>query len=240
MAGVSVPYTDAKLAGHALVTYKVGTERRWRYWNTDIVTLTEKGVITLNSGGWHTMSTKAKINAILSDLAKTDGSTMRVHLWADKGVWTLNGSTFFDGIQLLLSTGEITNLTLAAKQQERTKLVISRVKVYCDALRKHLEAVGPVVPTNDDCDACCEDSDPVPAPGEHNDHLWSHIVGAPSLNGTLVLNALEWAGWSESMTYYHYLYKCPRPTQESQPLRRDIARMITGCVRRYLKNRLGV
>ncbi|HMN10696.1 MAG TPA: hypothetical protein PKD55_00055 [Bellilinea sp.] len=54
-----------------------------RYHNTDVVLYTERG-ITLNSGGWYTSTTKARINDALNALPGF------IRVYQEKGVWYLH------------------------------------------------------------------------------------------------------------------------------------------------------
>jgi hypothetical protein len=60
-----------------------GTYIAVRYWYTEIVQFYPDGRIRLNNGGWHTMTTKYKIN---SCLVKT-----RWRVWNERGQWFVSG-----------------------------------------------------------------------------------------------------------------------------------------------------
>src|ERR1700677_1463884 len=89
---------NAKLTGRCQNSRKVanntylqrrGEDIALKLHQTDVVTLHPDGSITLNSGGWHTVTTKARISDYYQGLHSA------------KGVWYLrDGSLFYDGVTI--------------------------------------------------------------------------------------------------------------------------------------------
>ena len=63
-----------------------GTNIAVRLWATDVVTYHPDGSVTLDSGGWLTVTTKARINAYLPFSGKPFG----INVWSDRGRWFVN------------------------------------------------------------------------------------------------------------------------------------------------------
>jgi hypothetical protein len=54
---------QSKIGKHATKVTKDGTTSTVRYWSTDVVTVNwDTGIITLNTGGWWTTTTKLRMN----------------------------------------------------------------------------------------------------------------------------------------------------------------------------------
>lgn len=71
-----------------------------RYHYTNIVNVTRDGVITLNSGGYHTSSTKARMNEIAR--LGQDGYDQVFTVHQSDYVWYVNGDIpFTDGMKLI-------------------------------------------------------------------------------------------------------------------------------------------
>ena len=71
-----------------------------RYHYTNIVNVTRDGVITLNSGGWHTYSTKQRMNEVAK--LGQDGYEQAFSVHQSNHKWFVNGDIpFTDGMKLI-------------------------------------------------------------------------------------------------------------------------------------------
>src|SRR5260221_7675367 len=90
-----------------------GTSVAVRLHNTDIVTYAENGTVTLNTGGWKTVTTKVRIN---------DYSPFSV--WSRKGCWfvNINGKEFVfsDGMSIT-ALGEVCGAGIPTDEKEQAK-----------------------------------------------------------------------------------------------------------------------
>ena len=119
-----------------------------RLHDTDIVTIHSNGRYTLNSGGWHTSTTKDRINGY---------SPARV--FARKGVWylTVNGQEygFKDGITVDGNGKVVSGAANLGKEEalkaKLDKMVAKYIKGFCESVAqaKELEA-----PSGGDCWGC--------------------------------------------------------------------------------------
>jgi hypothetical protein len=92
-----------------------------RYHNTDIVTYRQNGDTVLNSGGYKTATTKARINEYAS-----------VRLYQNKSIWYINGELF-----PLHADGKVTGTAPVSDAKRQAKLVRDinhYAKAYVDAL----------------------------------------------------------------------------------------------------------
>jgi len=109
--------------------------------------------IVLDSGGWQTVTTKARINEF-----------SRVNLTQSKGVWYVNGVPYADGMTVY-NSGHITGKgALPKKTESLRKKVNAYAKKYAD-----LFVAGKIpAPSGGDCWCCL-----MPIGGK--DHIKSHI-----------------------------------------------------------------
>lgn len=118
-----------RLAGRATVARRESDGSvAVRYHATDILTAKPDGSIILNTGGFKSATTKAKINAYLP------AGTPRV--WQADGLWTVGGKGFRDGM-IVGPRGGVTGAASAADDSAVRKLVreINRHAKRCgDAL----------------------------------------------------------------------------------------------------------
>ena len=196
LKGVEIaPNTKPKRFEWGVVEYQTpNNETRWRYHNTDIVTLKSNGDIILNSGGYRTMTTKEKTNNILSHI----GQRLSYRRWVihqANGLWTVSNRQdglripYSDGLNLSKADDPKTQAKAQKAQQEQIKLrkaILKYSKLYT------LESVLPNgQPTQGDCWLCCGI-----APNER-EHLVSHIKEGYVMT-RLAVNALEANGYTPS------------------------------------------
>lgn len=129
---------------------------------TAIVKIYPKDVYELNSGGWHTMTTKERINRFSP-----------ICLFANKGLWYFDGYVFEDGIKVDKNgkpIGKVVSLDdIEAKKNGLDKAVSAFIKCFCDDLKKN----GMKDPSAGDCWLCGMLS----KAGDYTnvDHLISHM-----------------------------------------------------------------
>lgn len=194
---------------------------------TDIVQRHPDNRVTLDSGGWRTMTTKARMNDSLSGTGFKLGS--------ERGIWTVyRGSEsvpFYDGMLLPDAFKKRGEADRKAKRAARLK---ERIKHFvCSEIQP-----GKVpVPNLGDCLICRFESSPVQRNGSghmerqperhDSEHLLSHVQER-YMHGSLIVNACRWNGWTD--TAIQWFAFSDRP---------DIAR-VRKTVRRFLQHRLGL
>lgn len=192
-----VQHKGHKLIANNTVEYvNEKNDRVIRLHRTDILTFTAEGVI-LNTGGWRTATTKARMSEHIRKLGWT--------LFSNRGVWTVGYwkddvheyYVFCDGMRLNHLSHDVTYLdekpepvTMQIKFNERVKKF---VKDYVDAL-----FAGKIEPSSGgDCWMCLLKDAQTGAEWGGKDHLLAHIKEryyVPSL----IWNALRHSGVSSS------------------------------------------
>ena len=126
-----------------------------RYHATDVVTYHQGGPTVLDNGGWHTSTTKERMNTYSA-----------ARIWQSKGLWYIGDSPwkeggqavlFFDGIKVY-DSGVVANPpdTGEAERFEKAKRQIDRqVSAYIKGFVEHLRELGHVdLDTGGDCFYC--------------------------------------------------------------------------------------
>jgi hypothetical protein len=214
-----------------------------RLHHTDIVVKHLDGTYTLNSGGWRTSTTKERLNTY---------SPARIY--QDKGEWFLSvreiaGAdlckprftryVYADGMRV-----DATGCPVGYDPDKLAKEVTAR-KALARSINKFVKLVDTVpkarlMPSTGDCWLCmmfdrlkpedmhnpnagwnCNNADT--APGGNTDHLLEHIKEG-YVHGSLLFNALQWAGYRDPMLLLHMGH-------------RDLLKR---ALRRYLRRRLGL
>lgn len=189
LAGLQHVIASKKLANN---TYKIefaDGSTAIRLHLTNVAVFNKDGSVTLNSGGWRTITTKERINqyshARISQLG---------------GIWYTYGVPFYDGITI--KDGKVTNpqtvdvAGIEAKKKQITKFVNLITK---DNLPQ---------PDMGDCWMCSlrsKDGETLGEFSSHNaEHLWGHIEEG-YLHGSLLVNAMRAKGYSDKGIglYYH-------------------------------------
>lgn len=243
--------SDRPIANNTRVVRR-GDDIAVRLHATDVVTFGQDGAITLDSGGWRTMTTKDRMNACLP-IGWSIGS--------DRGRWSVyrHGGypdyhytkvcRYSDGITLRDGewSGDPVDEVAEAKVQKAMEAYIRR---YVRALGK-----GIPMPSGGDCWACClyvtEGPDTGKAAGDVGfaaDHLLSHLEDdyhVPSL----LINAFRERGYRE-WQYALGIYLDSAWLQEDRGLRlhrkwggsdepdRRLGTEVARTLRHYLKPRL--
>jgi hypothetical protein len=167
-----------KLANNTYL-HRRGDNIALQYHSTDVATFTPKNDIILNSGGWHTSTTKERINmAIGNKLSQLNG------------VWYIGDVRFADGITIH-ANGKITGGTKDNPKQD--KAIKAKVKKYAQLCAG---AVPMSPPDSGDCWYCLMKTNDNKTLGDaikDNEHIDSHIKES-YIVPSLVLNALREAG----------------------------------------------
>lgn len=186
-----------------------------RLHSTDIVTTKPDGKIVLNSGGWKSVTTKARINCYLPE---------GYRLYQEKGSWYVNGVPFVDGMTL---PDDVINL-----DKNAIKTVVEAEQKLRKSIRDFVKQIRTMkelpVPMNSDCWFCAlrtaGKGEPLGEATGNVDHLLSHIKEA-YLHGSLIYNALVWAGYPKPELFWQI------------PGSLDL---VQNAVKRYLYRKLGL
>lgn len=175
-----------------------------RLHRTDIVRKHSDGSVTLDSGGWRTPTTKDRMQDHLPGSAR---------IWQERGQWYVsNGAMwnpkapgvvpFFDGIRVPHCFTDNKQKAKAEREeaaQAKLRKQINRFVRKLDGLEQ-LPEPGP-----GDCWDCCLRDSNGKTMGDHGkgDHILSHVKEG-YLHGSLIWNALEWAGYREPAFIWHH------------------------------------
>lgn len=153
-----------------------------RLHNTDVITFNPDNSITLNSGGWRTLTTKDRISSY---------STLRTR--QDKGLWYVNGFLFYDGITFS-KDGK-----LLSKEQKPNLDKVAKLKLKISKFVGKLSENNLPMPSSGDCWLCSfKDKNGTTwgeQRGDNNDHLLQHVKEG-YLHGSLLVNAMLEAGYT--------------------------------------------
>lgn len=127
-----------------------------RLHNTDVVTFHPDGSVTLDSGGWRTMTTKSRINGYLPVGARVESDAGEWFLyprWNGWGTATAPGSAypFADGMRLL-ADGTVEGASMDLRPIRRQ--VLKMVRAYVNGYAAHVVKNGLQEPSSGDCWGC--------------------------------------------------------------------------------------
>lgn len=188
-----------------------------RLYATDILTFFADGSITVSSGGWRTVTTKARLNAFLPSSNQ---------LYQRSGVWFwTDGREFCDG-DTLLADGSLQTHAKPGDAKATQKCIATYAKLCADALPLDKPSLG-------DCFYCymqTEGGEPLGDAAKSVEHLLSHM-GEGYVVPSLVSRALTEAGngpatKAAAFGEFDYYLEIAR-------------RQVTRAVKRYLRLRLG-
>lgn len=185
---------------------------------TDVVVYHADGSCTLNTGGWKTVTTKARIN----DYAP-------VCVWSDKGVWKCSGHLYADGMRIMADGSIEGTAPIGAEAQE--KKLRASVARYSKAFAEALQAGKVPAPSAGDCWCCCMFDGKSDA-----SHLHSHLEEryfVPSL----AVNAVR--QFHNAPATMQALYDCFNGNVESGWVRMMLP-TIQKSIRRYVGRGLGM
>jgi hypothetical protein len=215
----------ARKIGNNTLRYQL-TDGSWciQLHDTVIVRQYPDGDVELNSGGWQTVTTKSRMNEYM------DIPGMSV--WQTKGQWFVgnwNGTSvpYHDGI-LVKPDGTIVGQDDAEAQAQQESELLKKIQKFMRAMSKHIDKHGIPLPNNGDCWFCLMKETSTGKPlgdcgGGDTEHLLSHVEER-YIHGSLIVNALEWAGYQNPGLIIQMKLKTS----------------IMSAVRRYLKRKLGL
>jgi hypothetical protein len=241
-----VQYDKAKKIANNTFEYWQGKDRIIRLHDTDIIRFNRRGTVTLNSGGWQTVTTKDRINGFQHNcsLLQRKGVwyisvTMRekTHKYHDGTVYKYQvhneDSLFFDGIRVT-KAGKILNpktpkTSRAFKKNKKiTKLVNAYVKKIND-----LKTLPDPETRAGDCFYCqmyeVKTGKPLGEAIKDRDHLLLHLKEGHVMF-SLIWNALQ--GRCGNPYFVYEICKDKRHWGNRS--------IIVSAVRRYLKRQLGL
>jgi hypothetical protein len=152
-----------------------------RYHDTDIVRIHEDGLITLDSGGWRTKTTKERIN-----------SYSPAGIRQEKGIWYIGDVVFYDSMMVDADGRPVT----PPRPDLGLKMLISKARV--DQFVKLVDGFDKLpMPDSGDCLLCRASG--LRAPGS----CVQQHVEENYLHGSLLVNAMRAAGWRDEQIGYH-------------------------------------
>jgi hypothetical protein len=168
--------TERLLPGKATRIRKVCDNIAVKYHATDIVVYQPDGTTILNSGGWHTVTTKYKLESY---------STARIY--AEDGLWYIaarNGETYEWNDSSLYYDGVVikpNGMPVEPRSPEATKKLKSKldklVKKYIAGYIEHIREHGLDNPSGGDCWGCCmREVDTGKTDMMGYDHYFSHFA----------------------------------------------------------------
>lgn len=167
-----------------------------RFHQTDIIS-EQDGLVTLNSGGYKTVTTKDRISEYLLWFGVPFYISQRNHQWY------IGAGVFYDGMQFRgdEQIGEVKKDNL----QERTKM-LKKIKKYVDLITED----NLPTPSNGDCWYCLmkevKTGKPIGDCTGDTSHLISHMEEGYVV-GSLLVNAMREAGYRDEQISFHYQLK---------------------------------
>jgi hypothetical protein len=160
-----------------------------RLHGTDVVTFHKDNSVTLDSGGWLTVTTKDRMNTYLGS---------RAHVYSKRGLWHVagmgdwtGGVRYFDGIRIAFD-GTVLNPpdeALVKRKREAEIKMRKRIDRFVDGYMKALTD-GMPLPGGGDCWDCL-------MLGDRDDHhLQSHLTESYYVP-TMLWNAMKMRGYRD-------------------------------------------
>lgn len=182
-----------------------------RLHHTDILEFGGKSV-TLNTGGWKTVTTKDRLNRFQGD----------VQIYSKRGIWYVSNASgevpYFDG--MTIRNGRLPKGGSSEASHERA--LAKSISAYCKKL-----SLLPKLPepNGGDCWGCAmQDKNGKTFMG--SDCLREHLR-EKYIHGSLIVNAMRWAGYQDAAIGMAYQGVFPRSS-------------VTSAVRRYFRRNLGL
>lgn len=186
----TIKATKARIIARNTFKREENGETVIRLHGTDIVRKRADDSFVLNSGGWKTVTTKDRMNNALPGVWQ---------IRQCNGAWTIAGVPYFDGMIIPrdLETPKAKGAQVAAREEKLRKQIR---KFVCQVPLK-----GPFpTPDSGDCWYCLMQTQNGESLGDatgNNDHTLSHIKEG-YLHGSLIVNALTWAGYKHPQLIY--------------------------------------
>jgi hypothetical protein len=177
--------TQRKVANHTYLIRR-GGDIAVKLHATDVVTLHPDGSITLNSGGWHTPTTKERMTHYYGYQ-----TGHRYGLHSIDGVWLMHdGSLFYDGVTID-PDGNIIDPRPVTDYVVRLKALKKEIRAYAKAFAANSKDIA--LPSSGDCWGCSlqvSDSDPAnrvePMGMDHYHEHMEEGYYVPSLLGNAI------------------------------------------------------
>jgi hypothetical protein len=205
---------------------------------TDVVTFSPSGAVTLNSGGWKTVTTKARMN-----------EWAPFQVWSDQGTWYVGAGVldskprvpFADGMTIYPS-GKVKGAgraDIGPREIKLRKAASEYARLFVDKL-----FAGEIpAPSSGDCWHCgmyTQDGKPLGEGVKDASHIIGHIKEryfVPSL----AVNALKAFGASIAATQTARALMQGKPEYAFSTKREDfLAAQIQKCIRRYVLRQQGL
>lgn len=158
-----------------------------RYQDTDVIKWCANGNTVLDSGGYRTVTTKARFNE------------HGIRVWQDRGVWFVSTPAgpvdYFDGITIG-NDGNVIN-PAPTNEKDRVKKITKRINKYCALVT----ADNIPEPSLGDCMICSM----FERDGKQSDcdHLVSHLDEG-YMHGSILVNAMRATGYNDMQIGVHY------------------------------------
>ena len=201
-----------------------------RLHQTDIVRALPGGRFQLDSKGWRTVTTKDRMATVIVAAG--------YRMWSNKGSWYVGTGQpdvpavpYYDGMILPDAFKAPAKGAAAEKKEQSTRKAI---KLFCDKLDKMPELPAP---SNGDCWLCCMKDKAGQSMGEmggtdsDREHLRTHLKEG-YLHGSLILNALQFAGYGDVSLIWHMENRDRKEGRKSTWAKRAL--------RKYLYRKLGL
>jgi len=204
---------------------------------TDVLTFKPDGSVVYNTGGWHTNTTKDRMNSY--------GAGGR-WIWQDKGVWTIGTREkrvlYKDGI-IITKRGRIIGGGTLRESKAALKLK-KRVNDYCRAFALALVDGKVPAPGASDCFYChmvdVKSGEPFGDASNNHGHILSHIE-----ENYFVPSLLEHAVTAPDAPISIMAKSCIGDIWAGKPMPLDglsglVIGQVTKSLRKYIKHRLGM
>ena len=184
------------------INYKDGSEAI-RLHNTDIITFKGNKII-LNSGGWRTHTTKARINEYLPE---------GLNLFQQNNIWYISRDNNYNIKEAIVYYDNITfnkeGKLISKVKKDNTKKV-NKLKRQITKFINLLDKDNIPIPNNGDCWYCLlkevNTNKPLSDITKDNSHLRQHLKDG-YLHGSLIVNSMLEAGYSQQQIGIHYHMK---------------------------------
>lgn len=159
--------------------------------DTDIIKYDNNGTVTLNSGGWKTVTTKERLNKYTQA-----GVSQKAGIW-----YMADGSLFYDGIKLDKNNKVIKPKSPAktASYEKKLKTIKKQAREYAKNFVKALKNGQVELPSSGDCWYCSMhtvDGKSLGQATSNSDHISDHIKEGYYVPSLLV-NAGKSAGYKD-------------------------------------------
>lgn len=163
-----------------------------RLHDTNVLTILPDNSYILNSGGWQTVTTKARINEFSS-----------ARLCQKNGLWTVSGIPFYDGMKVDAMGNPIGAVDNSAEIEQRKKDLDKKVKKYIDGFAKDAVENGLNRPGPGDC-LCCQFATRENQQPMGLEHIFSHLEECYYVS-SLLMNAIKAKNYRDPVFIYQLI-----------------------------------